>query len=587
MLLLFTFLLIIILISRLIETSSKIPATLSVIVFSFCLYWLFPDLLTISNEDFDEILYLMIPVILLPDILNISVDTLKKHTKEIFYLAVVAVVISILIAMFITPYILPQYTWTAGILLTLFSMLMATDAITVASIMSKFKLPEQLKMYAESESLFNDVTALIIFYFIALPMLQGDSLSIMSVNLTLIKVLILSTLIGSVIAYIGYLAIKILKNPFDQFIIIYLIVITSFLAAEHFHIAGILSIVASVLTFKYFVQKDLSNNKSSINDVNENDLYESIINLIKKVPAITKKEFRGYKKEAMFIGIFANSIVFVILANIIDFSILMKYSQEILIIFLLTTIIRFIAMYSMTATLKLPFRWAQALTFAGTKGALAVIMVHSLPTDFMYKELFESIVYGIVLITTFIYTIFLMIHIQMSQNEYEQDIIKYNVHEEQEEDYTKSLIDMIEKDCVSGALNRQFIEGTLEKEIARVQRYKSDLSVISFKLYNKNINNDIFSTIGNIVQNKIRTNDFFGKLQTNHFIILTANTSISGAIVLANKLYENFDQTTHEKVNFGVTQVEDTDTLESIEERLDDAILRSEQENGERIEVEV
>lgn len=43
-------------------------------------------------------------------------------------------------------------------------MLMATDAITVSSIMSKFRLPERLKTYAESESLFNDVTALIIFY---------------------------------------------------------------------------------------------------------------------------------------------------------------------------------------------------------------------------------------------------------------------------------------------------------------------------------------------------------------------------------------------------------------------------------------
>ncbi|MEA3511995.1 MAG: cation:proton antiporter, partial [Campylobacterota bacterium] len=211
MLLLFTILLVFILLSRIIENTTKIPTTLTLIVLSFTLTYFFPHILNLSDDKFDEILYLMLPVILLPDILNISTDELKKYYKEIFYLAVVAVIFSIVVAVFITPYLMPEYQFTIGALVALFSMLMATDAITVSSIMSKFKLPERLKIYAESESFFNDVTALIIYYFIAIPMINGGNISILDINMTLIKVLFLSVFIGSFIAYIGYFVIKILK----------------------------------------------------------------------------------------------------------------------------------------------------------------------------------------------------------------------------------------------------------------------------------------------------------------------------------------------------------------------------------------
>ena len=95
MLLLFTILLVFILLSRVIENLTKVPTTLSLIVLSFLLSHLFPNITTLTNEKFDEILYLMLPVILLPDILNISAHELKKRYKEILYLAVFAVILSI------------------------------------------------------------------------------------------------------------------------------------------------------------------------------------------------------------------------------------------------------------------------------------------------------------------------------------------------------------------------------------------------------------------------------------------------------------------------------------------------------------
>ncbi len=586
MLILFTILLIFILLSRVIETSTKIPTTLTLIVLSFLLSFIIPDILTVSDDEFDNILYLMLPIILLPDILNISVTELKKHYKEIIYLAVVAVIGSIAIAVFITPFLLPEYSLTIGMMIALFSMLMATDAITVASIMSKFKLPEKLKIYAESESLFNDVTSLIIFYFIALPMISGGDLSLLSVNTTLVKVLFLSTIIGVVVAFIGYFFIKILKNSFDQFLVIYLIVIISFMSAEHFHIAGILSIVASVLTFKFLVKKELSQKRIK-NVYDNNNIESTLLELIRTAPALTKRGFREYKKEAEFIGIFANAIVFMIVASLIDIDMLFRYSEEILIVFLLTTIIRFFAIGLMNWRIKLPFRWTKALTFSGAKGALAIIMVHSLPDDFIYNEMFDAIITGNVLLTTFIYTIFLMIHINLNESEYKSDI--QNINDQDKKLTAINLVDLLEKDSLTGAYNQTFIEDIIEKELSRAQRYKTEFSCIMIDL---DISNDeIYKQFGEVINSEIRENDYFGKFNDGRFIVVTVNTSLSGAMMLAEKfkiLFKEKKIDNNNSISFGITEYGDIDTYDSMMEKLEDALSRAkDSSNLEQIEIQM
>nr|WP_321267284.1 cation:proton antiporter [uncultured Sulfurimonas sp.] len=594
MLILVIFLLLIILLSRITQEITKIPSTLSVIVYSFAISLFFPELFEISSQEFDEILYLMLPVILLPDILNISIKELKNHAKEIFYLAVVAVIASIAIATFITPYILAQYSFTLGMLITLFTMLMATDAITVASIMSKFKLPERLKIYAESESLFNDVTALIIFYFIALPLISGGEVSFLSVNFVLFKVLILSTVIGFCVAYVGFLSIKVLKNPFDQFIVIYLVVIVSFLISEHFHIAGILSIVASALTFKYLVQKEIKGETFRRTKIDSVKDKESVLELIKSVPAITKREFREYKKEAMFIGVFANAIVFVVIANIVELEILFKHYEEILIVFAITTIIRFVAISSMVLAMKLPFRWAKTLTLSGAKGALAIIMAHSIPDSFIYKDMFEAIVIGNVLISTFFYTFILMFHISFNKEAYTQDMQmdKQNSNNDIKQ-YTKNVIDILEKDVHTQAYTSVFIEDIITNELSRASRYNLDLSFLILNLSTKEkiLNRDALCLVGEIINEHIRTNDYFGKLQEDEYIIVTSNTSLGGAVILGEKISQRFASekiiSTTIKYYFGVTQADETDNIDTILEKLHEALSRTRHTNKHTIEIEV
>ena len=588
MLLLFTTLLLFILLSRIIENFTKIPSTLSLIAISFLILDLFPNAVELTDEKFDDIMYLMLPVILLPDILNISISELKKHYKEIIYLALIAVIISITTATLISPYLLQEYQFTVGMLIALFTMLMATDAISVNNIMSKFHLPIKLKIYAESESLFNDVTALIIFYFIAIPMISGESLTLASINLSLVKVLFLSLFIGVFVAYIGYFIIQVLRNSFDQLLVIYLVVVVSFSISEHLEVAGILSIVTSVLTFKYLVQKELKKGKRHPLSLQEHDLESSFVKFAKNVPTLTKRDFKEYKKEAEFIGIFANAIVFTIVADIIDISSLLNYSKEILIVFLLTTIIRYSVISAMVFKLELPSKWARALTYSGAKGALAIIMVHSLPDTFIYKEMFTAIVIGNVLLSTFIYTLLLMLHINRYKNEYKNEI-------KEDENSTlslKKIVDIMKTDHVSGAYKESFIKDIIEKEIARVKRYKIDFSCIIINITAYKDSLELEQKLGEIITKRIRENDYFGKFDDGKYIIATPGISLSGAMILAEKLETIISlETTHDSyttVSFGITQVALNDTYETVLEKLKNAVIKAKDTRTPgRIEIEI
>jgi len=242
----------------------------------------------------------------------------------------------------------------------------------------------------------------------------------------------------------------------------------------------------------------------------------------------------------------------------------------------------------MTIQQKLPFRWGRVLTYSGTKGALAIIMVHSLPNNFIYEELFTSVVIGNVLLSTFVYTILLMVHIHNHKEKYQNDM---NGNKDKDLSVNK-IVDIMKKDKFSGAYEETFIRDIIEDEISRTKRYKLDFSCILIDTTSAEKIDTINLFLSKLILKKIRTNDKFGKLKNGRFIILTVGTSLSGAMILAEKietiasLETSYDSKT--VISFGITQVEGTDTYSTIMEKLDDAIIRAKDNRREgRIEIEI
>ena len=537
MIALLTLILVIILVSRLFESVLKIPFTLGLILTAYTSSHLFPDALSEISDNFDEIIYMMLPVILLPDVLQLPIKRIRQNLGVLLYLAVIGVLISVALSSLMSVFWLAEYQWTVGILIALYAMLMATDAITVNSVFQHFNIPERLKIYAEGESLLNDITALILFYFVAMPLISTADLHLLGVNLVIVKVLVFSILVGSIVSFAGYIVLKVLHESFDQIILIYLVTILSFIVAEHLELSGILSIVASIMTLKYFVDRENSQINQKLSDKHSFGLfdYRALLARINRIPAISDREFWAYKKEAYYIGVFANSVVFIAIANLVKIDQLQAYFTEILIVFVITTLARAMTVQGLAIRKDIPSRWRTVLTISGMKGGLAIIMAHSLPESFIYRDMFEAIVVGIVLLSTFVYTTALVVYLWINRTYFNAD--RLQAEEPELKDFALAVQGVVQRDGETGAFNPVVFEEKLHAEISRAIRYKTDLSIVMIELeWASAKSSKEMAMLGDSIRDLLRDTDIFGRFTEKRLVILCTNTPLEGVLVLVERL---------------------------------------------------
>ena len=551
MLEIFFLILLLILISKFIEDKLKVPFVLIIIILAYITNSFFD--LSLLGDNFEEIIYMMLPIILIPDVLGISRSELKENGGAIFYLAFVAVILSIIVAVGLTFYIGSSYNLSLVELAILFTPLMATDVISVSAIFSKFKLPEKLKLFAEGESLFNDITAMVIFFFIALPLLHGENMNFIALLSNISYTLSISILIGVSVGVISYALFKIATDTFEEFIIIYIMASLSFLIADYYHFSGILAVVISILLFKYLFDKEGHYKKKN---------YAAFLKHF-NTQSSSNSSFRAYKKEAYYLGLFANAVIFISIANVIDLELLLKYKVEILYTFTITTIIRYFAVLLLVRSKNLSLMWNNILTLSGMKGGLALIMIISLPDTFADKDMFLAIVLGVVILSIFLYTLVLMSYMYFQKDKLIIDKAK------EHHIIFRNLKNLLEKEEQTGAYNEIVFEDFVEKEISRAQRYKYVFSIIAF-----NAKSDILKKMD---LKFIRDIDYFGKIDANTYAILLTHSGVEESSIVANKLVDNIN-------HIALAQYTTGDNKEMLYEKLNDALYK---DSAEKIAIEV
>ncbi|MEA2029016.1 MAG: diguanylate cyclase, partial [Campylobacterota bacterium] len=207
-------------------------------------------------------------------------------------------------------------------------------------------------------------------------------------------------------------------------------------------------------------------------------------------------------------------------------------------------------------------------------------------------QLFEAVVVGNVLLTTFIYTLILIGFIKQNSNRFKQDIIASSLPSSNQ-NYIIDIKNILEKDHITGAYNKIYVDDFLAKELSRALRYKLDLSLISFKIGGMDLlgyqqKEEFLASIGHIVLDRIRINDYFGTLDEYQYIIIATNTPITGANILAGRLKKSFiksSQKYHKDIDFDFGVTHGSDSLSTIYENINDALKRSQYSN--KIEIEV
>ncbi|MDX8410157.1 MAG: cation:proton antiporter, partial [Mariprofundales bacterium] len=405
------------------EDRLSIPSPLSLIGLSFIFHYIFQGTyLTGDPEHFAELVLFLLPILLIADAMELKVDDLKKHGLSLFYLAVVAVSLSVVVALMIADWLFGQYHLSTAAIIVMFSMVLATDPVSVISIFSKFTLPHELKILAEGESLFNDATALIVFVFVGLFALGGGEITTGYIVETSLFVVLGSAVLGVAFGYIGLNMLKTTDNRIAELMILVVTGYAGFEMAEHFyallnllgshshkHMSGILTCIFAALTVNHFMthaidrdDRDIHEQQRMLEVAGAKDHAGSLARTALHALRVTIEERSRHlrsKEDIQLMALVANTLLFVAMAEIIDLDLLWQYKTEILMMFLATTLIRAAMMakfaFITNTTDKMRnvnYRWWAVLTFAGIKGGLSVVMLMMIPSTFEHFEMFKAIV---------------------------------------------------------------------------------------------------------------------------------------------------------------------------------------------------
>lgn len=419
----------------------RVPSPLGLIALAFAFNFLFPDAVTLmaDPEHFAALVILLLPILLISDSLEIRLDDLKEHGFSLFYLAVVAVALSVVVAVMTADWLFGDYALSATAVVLLFGMVLATDPVSVVSIFSAFQLPHRLKILCEGESLFNDATALIVFVFIGLYALEGGEVTPGYVIEISLAVIVGSALLGGLFGYLGLVLLKTTSNRIAELMVIIIIGYGAFEVAEHFytllnlfgahshmHLSGILACIVATMTVHHVMSQTVDHDELQLQQDEAELLKESVqadtsrrlIDLaLERIKATVEERDRHLrsKEDVQLLALVANTVLFIAMAEIIDIDLLFKYKTEILMMFLATTVIRALMMAkfaiitnSTTHMTNINFRWWGVLTFAGIKGGLSIVMLMMIPPSFPHLEMFQAVVIGVILLSTFVYSAVLL-----------------------------------------------------------------------------------------------------------------------------------------------------------------------------------
>ncbi len=162
------------------------------------------------------------------------------------------------------------------------------------------------------------------------------------------------------------------------------------------------------------------------------------------------------------------------------------------------------------------------------------------------------------------------------------------------------ILKMAARDSLTGAFNRGMIFKIMNAEYERYKRYKKSFSVVMIDLDHFKVVNDTYGhSAGDrvlvlssaIINDNIRSTDFFGRYGGEEFIILLPETSANGAAVIAENLRDliasnDFSPAESITISCGVAEIMDSaETLEDIISRADSNLYRAKKLGRNRVVV--
>jgi CPA1 family monovalent cation:H+ antiporter len=312
------------------------------------------------------ILALLLPPLVFEAALHLRLADLRRQMGLIVLLAVPGVVLNMLVVGGILSL---GAGLPLGLAFIFGALIAATDPVSVVAIFRRLGAPKRLEVLLESESLFNDGTAIVLFS-LAIEAVLSGKFSLFSAVTDFVRVAGGGILVGLAL---GWLISRLVAQVDDYLVettLTTVLAFGSYLVAEQFHMSGVLAVVGAGLISGSLGEREMSPTTRLL----LTNLWE-------------------------YIAFLANSAVFLLIGLDLEIAALISRWQLILWAIAAVLISRAISIYLLTRVDRsLPGSWRHVLFWGGLRGAIALALALSLPESFGgTRETLIVMAYGVVL----------------------------------------------------------------------------------------------------------------------------------------------------------------------------------------------
>ncbi|MBC7798114.1 MAG: Na+/H+ antiporter, partial [Pyrinomonadaceae bacterium] len=361
----------------------RVPYTVALVVVGLLITFQRPIEFSLTPE---LILSLLVPPLVFEAAFHLDFKDLRQNWLVIALLAIPGVLITTFIVGFIV-------TFGIGISLTgalvFGALISATDPVAVVALFKTIGAPKRLTTLVESESLFNDGTAIVVFKLmlvVALASVSADGsaekpFDYLAAVIDFVWVSAGGTAVG---IGLGYAAAKVISRLDDYLIettITTVLAFGSFLVAEQLHLSGVLAVVAAGI-----VTGNLG---------------------LKAMSPTTKIVLVNFWEYLAFI---ANSLVFLLIGLDVNLRELSANVVPIAVALAAVVLSRGLIVYGLIALAnlrgvgvsKVSGAYQHVIFWGGLRGAISLALALSLPVALAERDILRVMTFGVVLFTVLV-----------------------------------------------------------------------------------------------------------------------------------------------------------------------------------------
>ncbi len=196
----------------------------------------------------DLILPLFLPPLLFASAQRTSWALFRARWRSIALLAVALVAVTIMAVAGIVAALIPGLGITAAVVLG--AMVAPPDPVAVEAVAGPVRMPRRLLTVLQSEGLFNDATALVVFQAAVLATVQGGDLSLPALGVQFVVGAVGAVAIGWVVSRVARLVMRRVTDTTGRSALTLVLPFAVYLAAEEGHASGVIAVVVVALELR-------------------------------------------------------------------------------------------------------------------------------------------------------------------------------------------------------------------------------------------------------------------------------------------------------------------------------------------------